>query len=99
MTTQSNPVQEYQRRMGIFAAIRRERQYQDRKYGTISQRHLTLNAYIAIANAELLEAARSFHAGDIDNARCELLQVAAVVAAALEAHGLVERDQLNTTGA
>lgn len=37
---------------------------------------------------------------DLDNARCELLQVAAVAIAALEAHGLIERTDLpNNTGA
>jgi hypothetical protein len=78
----------------IYHAILRERAYQDRKYGTIAQRNMPLNDYILIAYDELDESSRSFRSGDLDNARCELLQVAAVAIAALEAHGLVERDQL-----
>lgn len=96
--TTNDPIQQYARRVEIFNAIRRERHYQDRKYGTIAQRNLTLDDYIVIMSDELCEAGISFRADDLDNARCELLQVAAVAIAALEAHGLVERDQLNTTG-
>lgn len=77
----------------IHHAIRRERAYQDRKYGTISERKLPLDDYIAILWTELGEATRSFIERDYNNARCELLQVAAVAVAALEAHGIIERPE------
>lgn len=79
----------------IHQAIRRERAYQDAKYGTIAQRKLFLDNYLGIARRELEEARTSLANGDRDNARCELLQVAAVAIAALEAHGLIERDNLS----
>lgn len=77
----------------VWQVIRRERSYQDRKYGTIEERNLPLDDYIAILWTELGEASVSFTEGDYDNARCELLQVAAVAVAALEAHGLIERPE------
>lgn len=83
----------------IYHAILRERTYQDHKYGTIAQRNMPLDDYLVIASDELTESAISFRSGDIDNARCELLQVAAVAVAALEAHGLVERHNLTQSAA
>lgn len=78
----------------IHQAIHRERSYQDHKYGTPQQRDLVLSSYVRIARNELDEAMIAIVDGDHDNARCELLQVAAVVVAALEAHGLIERTDL-----
>lgn len=78
-------------RANIYAAIDKERSYQDRKYGMIHQRNLPLAIYLEICRQELNESQSALADGDKDNALLELLQVAAVAVAALEAHGLVER--------
>jgi NTP pyrophosphatase (non-canonical NTP hydrolase) len=77
----------------IFQAIRRERQYQDRKYGMIHERNLLLDNYLGICRGELTEAWDALADGKRDEALLELLQVAAVAVAALEAHGLVVRSE------
>lgn len=75
----------------IYIAVNRERRYQDRKYGPIDQRQLTVADYLAIARAELDEAQSASADGDTGNALRELLQVVAVGVACLERHGIVER--------
>lgn len=75
-------------RSAIYAAIDRERAYQDAKYGTPGKRNLHLHRYISIALAELAEAANAETARD---ARIEILQVAAVAVACLEEFGVAER--------
>jgi NTP pyrophosphatase (non-canonical NTP hydrolase) len=92
-----NLVSQYQQRMRIFQAIRRERQYQDRKYGMIHERNLPLATYLEICWQELNESQSALADGDKDNALLELLQVAAVAVAALEAHGLVVRSECERT--
>lgn len=84
-------ISQYHTPVFIFQAIRRERQHQDRKYGMIHQRNLPLATYLEICRQELNESQSALDDGDTDNALLELLQVAAVAVAALEAHGLVER--------
>lgn len=78
-------------RAQIYTAIDRERAYQDHKYGDAHTRGLTLIEWSRIAKRELTE---SMFAPDQQNALAELLQVAAVCIAAIEAHGLVERIDL-----
>lgn len=79
-------------RAAIYAAIDRERAYQDRKRPRSAP--LSLPGYFLVARTELEEAERAWVTGDgrvPPDALCELLQVAAVAVAALEAYGVVER--------
>lgn len=72
-------------------AIVRERVYQDKKYGTPAERDLPIDRYLEIAAIELEEAMAAMEAADDENAKLEALQVAAVIVAMLERHGVVER--------
>lgn len=75
----------------IFEAVKRERAYQDAKWGTIEQRPHTVGEWLLIAESELQEAKAAWvtRRGD-DGALEELIQVVAVAFAALEQHGVVE---------
>ena len=71
----------------VYAAIDRERDYQDRKWG---DKPHTVGEWLLIMEAELAEAKRAWAKGD-DDAKRELLQVIAVGVAALEQHDIIER--------
>ncbi|RJR12830.1 hypothetical protein C4588_01640 [Candidatus Parcubacteria bacterium] len=74
-------------REAVFNAITEERNYQDRKWGTVKDRPHSIAEWILIAEAELEEAKHAWTKDCSDlNALKELLQVAAVVVAALEQH-------------
>lgn len=73
----------------VYAAIDRERDYQNRKWG---DKPHTVGEWLLIMEAELEEAKRAWTKGDGDSdAKRELLQVIAVGVAALEQHDIVER--------
>lgn len=75
----------------VFEAIRRERDFQDHKWGTIQERPHTVGEWLLIAERELQEAKEAWCKGHGDyGALEELIQVAAVVTACLEQHGIVE---------
>ncbi len=73
----------------IWEAIRREREYQDAKWG---QNPHEVGAFLLIMQKELQEAIDAWcsHRGD-EGALEELLQVVAVGVACMEQHGVVER--------
>lgn len=75
----------------VFAAIREERLYQDRKYGPPEERGLGLGDYVIISEAELAEVRWDIAHNDPEHARIEMLQVAAVLVAALQLHGVQRR--------
>lgn len=76
----------------IWLAIRRERAYQEAKYGPADARRLSVGDYLTILRRELREADDAFcEQIGVDAALLEVLQVAAVAVACLEAHGVVER--------
>ena len=76
----------------IYAAIVRERAYQDAKYGTLEERQLSIPAYLRIANRELKEAGSALIDDDDEQAAlCEALQAMTVLFAMFERHGVVER--------
>jgi len=79
----------------VFAAIRRERAYQDAKWGSIEAHGHDVAGWLLILAGELEEAMRGWRqgSGDFDALR-EILQVAAVAVACLEQHGLVERQDV-----
>ena len=75
----------------VFAAIREERLYQDRKYGSPEKRGLGLGDYVIISEAELAEVRWDIAHNDPEHARIEMLQVVAVLVAALQLHGVQRR--------
>ena len=76
----------------IEIAIRRERSYQDEKWGTIAGHPHTVGEWLLIMEKELREAKGAWisQRGDI-GALEEILHVIAVGCACLEQHGIVER--------
>lgn len=80
------------KRAAVFAAIDRERLYQDAKRG----RPLDLGAWLTVLRAELAEAEQAWVKGHPDDREAlrEVLQVAAVAVAAMEQHGVCEREGL-----
>lgn len=84
----------------IYAAISRERAYQDRKWGDLTTYEHTPAMWLAIMQVELAEAARELHyGGNLADAKREALQVAAVAVAFLEQYGLEERPDAATRAA
>lgn len=79
-------------RNDVFREIDNEREYQERKWGTIEQHPLTVGEYLLILKGELDEATQAWRKsrGDTD-ALDEIRQVAAVAVAALEEHGCPSR--------
>lgn len=75
----------------VFEAIRRERAYQDQKYGTPEERNLGLGDYVVIMEGEIAELRYDITRNQFDHATLELLQVAAVAVAALQQHGVRQR--------
>lgn len=75
----------------IFEAIDRERDFQDRKWGTIHGRPHEIATWLVILRAELAEAEQAWLKEGHPNALRELLQVVAVGVACLEQHGVYER--------
>ena len=73
-------------------AILDERLYQDGKYGSPEERYLSIGDYLVILRGELEEAEQAFRKG-AGPGECllEVLQVAAVAAACLQRHGVVQR--------
>lgn len=79
----------------VFDAIRREREWQDKKWGTIEERRQQVGSYLTILRAELREAEDGWLKASNDfKALEELVQVAAVAVACLQAHGVVERPEI-----
>lgn len=74
----------------IFAAICRERDYQDRTWGTVEKNGHTIDEWIQIMLDDLRKA---FDAMGDEHALSEILRVIAVGVACLEQHGIVERGQ------
>lgn len=78
----------------VFAAIARERSYQDRKWGALDTYHHNIDRWMEIASEEFDEAVAAWadiHVG-AHVTQAELLQAAAVIVACLEQHGVVERE-------
>jgi len=75
----------------VVEAIRRERTYQDKKWGALQDNPHTLLEWLAIVRRELEEADVAWLSADDDNCQRELLQVATVIVACLEQHGVMER--------
>jgi hypothetical protein len=76
----------------IYAAINRERDYQETKRP--NRPPMGLPAWLVVLEAELAEAKLAWVRGDgstVPAALCEVLQVAAVAVACLEECGLIER--------
>lgn len=79
----------------VLAAIRRERAYQDGKWGRVDEHGHDVAGWLVIMAGELEEAMQGWRkgAGDFDALK-EILQLAAVAVACLEQHGIVERPDI-----
>ena len=75
----------------VVNALATERAYQDDEYGTLPERNLSIGDYLVIARGELEEAEQAFRDGSRADALCEMMQVAAVLVACLERHGVGSR--------
>lgn len=79
-------------RENVFAAIDRERAWQEQKWGTNQEHPHSVGEWLLIVESELAEAKHAWTKGSGDrDALAELVQVAAVAVAALEQHGAIER--------
>lgn len=79
----------------IAAAIEREREYQDWKWGTIAEHGHEVGAWLTIMRKELREAEDAWSSEHSDaGALEEVLQVIAVGVACMEQHGIFERSQI-----
>jgi len=78
----------------VFDAVVREREYQDNKWGTIEDHPHDVPGWILIMRKELEEAEDEWvhNGGDVPALR-EILQVIAIGVAALEQHGVFEREK------
>lgn len=74
----------------VISAVHKERQFQDAKWGSIVERPHSLPEWILIAEAELNEAKWAVIKGGSgrNSVRAEIVQVMAVLQAALEQHGV-----------
>lgn len=79
----------------VFAAIARERAWQDQKWGTIAEHPHEVGGWLTLVRKELREAEDAWcsQRGDA-SALEELLQVAAVAIACIQQHGIVERPEM-----
>lgn len=76
----------------IIEAIRRERVYQDAKWGTVKDHPHDVPGWLLIMRSELTEAEEGWvHCGGDKEALREILQVIATGVACLEQHGIFER--------
>ena len=77
----------------ILHAVEREREYQDRKWGAVKEHPHTVGEWLLIMEKELAEAKDAWctQRGE-RGAMEELLQVVATGFAAMEQHGVHERD-------
>jgi hypothetical protein len=76
----------------IINAIKRERKYQDMKWGTIKDHPHDVPGWLLIMQSELIEADEAWvHGGGDEEALREVLQVVATGVACLEQHGVFER--------
>ena len=69
----------------IFDLIKRERIYQDQKWGTVKENPHTIEEWTNIIEDETYEAGVEYHkSDDMEKFLAEMIQVAAVVCACLE---------------
>lgn len=78
----------------ILEAIKREREYQDQKYGRLESRMMSVGDWILVLEEEVVEARLAWVKGRSEDALREILQVATVAVAAILQHGVVEREKL-----
>jgi hypothetical protein len=81
-------------RTEVYAAIDSERDWQDRKWGTIQKHPHEVGAWLTILRKLLADAERSWVTSTDDRlALDEVRQVAAVAVACCEQHGVRERSK------
>jgi hypothetical protein len=76
----------------VYAAIDRERSYQDQRWGSLADHPHEVGAWLTLLRRELREAEDAWCSGSGDaGALEEILQVVTVGVACLEQHGIIER--------
>ena len=78
----------------IFAAILRERDFQDMKYGKLLDRSHAIPSWLLIMKKELIEAEDAWCKYGNSEAMKELLQAVTVGVACLQQYGITERSKL-----
>lgn len=78
----------------VLEAVKRERKYQDQKYGQLESRMMSIGDWILVLEEEVAEARLAWVKGRSEDALREILQVATVAVAAILQHGVVEREEL-----
>ena len=78
----------------VLEAVKREREYQDQKYGQLQGRAMSVGDWILVLEEEIAEARLAWVKGRSEDALREILQVATVAVAAILQHGVVERREL-----
>ncbi len=73
----------------VLELVKQERDYQDKKWGTIEERSQSIPGFMLIAKKELIEAEDGWckNVQGRHSALREMIQVAAVAIACLETHG------------
>lgn len=81
-------------RSQVYAAIDKERHYQDVKWGTLADHPHEVGGWLTILRNKMHDADTAWcgRRGD-ELALCEILQIAAVAVACLEQHALCEAAQ------
>lgn len=92
---QANEFKKRLRLTAVIGAVHKERQFQDAKWGTVDERPHSLAEWVLIAEAELEEAKHAVIKGGSgrNSVRSEMVQVMAVLQAALEQHGIEGGDE------
>jgi len=75
----------------IFKEIAMEREWQDKKYGSLEERNPSVDEWVDILSEELKEV---LSAKTLEEKLEELLQVVSVGVACLEQHGVIRRKEL-----
>lgn len=81
-----------------FLAVKREREFQDAKWGSIENRNSDIHRWCDFIEEELREVQEAIEAGDEEHALEEMIQVAALAIACIETHGVYERKELREDG-
>ncbi len=79
-------------RWEVYTAVSREREYQNKKWGTPLEHPHDVPGWLLIMRGELEEAEQAWLKSSNEAALSEVLQAVAVGVACLQQHGIFERD-------
>jgi hypothetical protein len=78
----------------VVFLLHRERKFQDDKHGSIEESGHTIGEWLLLIEAELVEAKQALIKGGKgrDSVMSEIVQIGALALAAIEEHGIQERE-------